>query len=85
MKKSFLLLFCSYLLVGQLNADNYPKNPDIDILHYRFELILSDDEDIIRGSATLYILFKVKGLKKIRLDLVNKTIPMKVREWKYLR
>ena len=72
MKKSFLLLFCSYLLVGQLNADNYPKNPDIDILHYRFELILSDDEDIIRGSATLYILFKVKGLKKIRLDLVNK-------------
>ena len=72
MKKSFLLLFCSYLLVGQLNADNYPKNPDIDILHYRFELILSDDEDIIRGSATLYVLFKVKGLKKIRLDLVNK-------------
>ena len=72
MKKSFLLLFCSYLLVGQLNADNYPKNPDIDILHYRFELILSDDEDIIRGSATLYILFKVKGLKKIRLDLINK-------------
>ena len=72
MKKSFLLLFCSYLLVGQLNADNYPKNPDIDILHYRFELILSDNKDIIRGSATLYILFKVKGLKKIRLDLVNK-------------
>ncbi len=72
MKKSFLLLFCSYFFVGQLNADNYPKNPDIDILHYRFELILSDDEDIIRGSATLYILFKVKGLKKIRLDLVNK-------------
>ena len=72
MKKSFCLLFCSYLLVGQLNADNYPKNPDIDILHYRFELILSDDEDIIRGSATLYILFKVKGLKTIRLDLINK-------------
>ena len=72
MKKSFCLLFCSYLLVGQLNADNYPKNPDIDILHYRFELILSDDENIIRGSATLYILFKVKGLKTIRLDLINK-------------
>ena len=72
MKKSFLLLFCSYLLFGQLNADNYPKNPDIDILHYRFELILSDDEDIIRGSTTLYILIKVKGLKKIRLDLVNR-------------
>ena len=72
MKKSFCLLLFSYLLVGQLNADNYPKNPDIDILHYRFELILSDDEDIIRGSATLYVLFKVKGLKKIRLDLVNK-------------
>jgi len=72
MKKLFLLLFCSYLLVGQLNADNYPKNPDIDILHYRFELILSDDEDIIRGSAILNILFKIKGLKKIRLDLVNK-------------
>ena len=72
MKKSFLLLFCSYLLVGQLNADNYPKNPGIDILNYRFELILSDDEDIIRGSATLYILFKVKRLKTIRLDLINK-------------
>ena len=72
MKKSFLLLFFPYLLVGQLNADNYPKNPDIDILHYRFVLILSDDEDIIRGSATLYIFFKVKGLKTIRLDLINK-------------
>ncbi len=72
MKKSFCLFFCSYLLVGQLNADNYPKNPGIDILNYRFELILSDDEDIIRGSAILNILFKIKGLKKIRLDLVNK-------------
>ena len=72
MKKLLFLFFGFFLFVVQLHADDYPKNPDIDILHYRFELNLSDDEDIIRGSATINIIFKVKGIKEIRLDLINK-------------
>ena len=72
MKKQFFLFFTLLLFLVEVNADNYPKNTGIDILHYRFELILSDDENLIKGSSTINILFKKKDIKEIRLDLINK-------------
>lgn len=52
-------------------ADNYPKNLNIDILHYTFELKLSDATDEIFGVTTIRVLFKKEGIDKLRLDLVK--------------
>jgi len=61
---SFLVSFC--------RADNYPRNYSIDILHYLFELKLSDNTDEIMGKASIAVLFKTNDVKQIRLDLINK-------------
>lgn len=60
---SVLAIFC--------RADNYPRNYSIDILHYLFELKLSDNTDEIMGKASITVLFKTNDVKQIRLDLIN--------------
>ena len=74
MKLNHALIYL-FLLSGNtlVYADKYPKNHNIDILHYKFELSLSDQSDEIMGKASLHILFKTDDSKKIRLDLINKT------------
>ncbi|MFM9910642.1 MAG: M1 family metallopeptidase [Chitinophagaceae bacterium] len=69
-----LLLVTSifFLNINPAAADNYPKNLKIDILHYTFELTLSDDTNEIIGTTTITILFKKEGVDKIRFDLVNR-------------
>ncbi|RTE53905.1 M1 family peptidase [Arenibacter aquaticus] len=54
-------------------ADNYPKNPHIDVVHYIFDITLSDDTDIIKSTATLLVKFKTHGIQTLRLDLTNKS------------
>jgi len=54
-------------------ADTYPRNYAIDILHYAFELKLSDNTDEIIGQTTISILIKTADVKQIRLDLINQT------------
>ncbi|MEI8097773.1 MAG: hypothetical protein WCG74_03015, partial [Sediminibacterium sp.] len=54
-------------------ADTYPKNYAIDILHYAFELKLSDNTDVIIGKTTISVLIKTANVKQIRLDLINQT------------
>lgn len=67
-----LLTFLFLLLAFAAQAtDNYPKNPDIDVRHYAFDITLSDETDEIKCSATLEILFKKKDLRQVRLDLTN--------------
>jgi aminopeptidase N len=70
-----LALFYLFFLCGStfVYADKYPKNHTIDIIHYKFELSLSDLSDEIIGTASLRILFKTDDSKKIRLDLINKS------------
>ena len=71
----FLLFF---LQVAQpAHADKYPFNYNIDILHYKFELVLSDATDEIRGTTSITILFKKNDIKQFRLDLANKTVERK--------
>ncbi len=67
------LLFLFFLKALPSYADNYPKNLNIDVLHYKFELALSDDTDQISGKTSIRIFFKKDGLDKIRLDFVNQT------------
>lgn len=70
-----LVLALSALVVSAAHAhvapDTYPKNPGVDILHYRFQLELSDETDVIRGEATIDVLFLVPGLTQLRFDLIN--------------
>jgi len=54
-------------------ADNYPKNPNIDVVHYTFDITLSDKTDVIKATATLLVKFKTEGIKTLRLDLINKS------------
>ncbi|HEY6954830.1 MAG TPA: M1 family peptidase, partial [Flavisolibacter sp.] len=69
--------FFAMLLMMHLStlvrADDYPKNYSIDIQHYSFRLFLSDTSDMIRGSASITILFKEGNVRHFRLDFANKT------------
>lgn len=51
--------------------DSYPKNPNIDILHYSFSLNLSDATNVIKAKASITFLFKKDNINKLRLDLIN--------------
>jgi aminopeptidase N len=65
----FLLLF----LHSPAWTDTYPKNPDIDILHYTFRLTLSDSTDEIVGETTVDLRFLRPGVSEFALDLVKAT------------
>jgi len=52
-------------------GDTYPKNPDIDILHYTFRLSLSDGTDEIVGETTVDVRFLREGVSEFALDLVK--------------
>ena len=58
-------------LVGDRAPDTYPKNPDIDIEHYAFQIVLSDATDLIRGIASIDARFLAPGYSSLRLDLVG--------------
>lgn len=77
-RKNFVsLLGLLPALLGQLQAraftDTYPKNPQIDILHYAFDIRLSDASDAIQCEATVDFVFKAQGMNQLRLDLVKAT------------
>ncbi len=51
--------------------DTYPKNPDIDMLHYAFDLTLSDGSDVIQGVARIDARYLKAGQTGLRLDLIQ--------------
>lgn len=54
-------------------TDKYPRNPAVDVQHYKFEVTLTDNSDNIQVLASVTTLFRLKGLSQIRLDLVNES------------
>src|SRR5574343_1755763 len=54
-------------------ADHYPINKNIDVLHYSFELQLSDSTDEIVGKTQVSVRFDREGITHFRLDLANAT------------
>ncbi len=52
-------------------TDDYPKNPRIDITHYRFELGFTDADDTLRAEAVVSARFVASGDSMLRLDLVQ--------------
>ncbi len=69
----YLFLFNVTIASAVVVLDNYPKNPNIDIIHYTFDLKLSDKTDLIQGKATIQVRFKTDGIDELRLDLVKKS------------
>ena len=71
--RKFILLTILFPVAINCFADKYPRNYSLDIIHYSFELKLSDSTDEIQCRASISILFKANDIKQIRLDLINKT------------
>ncbi len=51
--------------------DTYPRQPGVDVDHYRFALTLSDSTDAIRGETTVSVRFTRDGLTEFFLDLAT--------------
>ena len=69
MKHIYFFLF-SLLPYTILAKDPYPKNPNIDILNYKFEIYLNDTSDIIYGNADIALNIK-DSEDRVRLDLIS--------------
>jgi aminopeptidase N len=58
------------LAVCRLWADNYPRQPGVDVQHYLFRVTLRDDSDEISGETTVSIRFAA-GVTSVALDLAS--------------
>lgn len=54
-------------------ADNYPRQPSVDIQNYVFRLELRNDTNAIAGEAEIDVLFKTDGVTEFFLDLIGKS------------
>jgi len=66
--KKFVLLAaaaCAPLLF----ADNYPRQPGIDVDHYIFRVALTDQSDEISGDATVAVRFVDASVTQVAFDL----------------
>ena len=53
-----------------LAADTYPRQPNVDARHYRFDLTLADDSFHIDGDATVTVRL-VAPVREVALDLAS--------------
>lgn len=73
MIRSLFSLLLTAITFSLAQADTYPKNPRIDILHYAFRIGLSDETDVIQCEATVTVRFLTTGTDLLRLDLIKAT------------
>ena len=71
MSRKIVLIIILAFIHLTVRADFYPRNWNVDIQHYTFRLNLSDDSNLIRGKASIDILFRDE-VKFFSLDLINK-------------
>ena len=72
------LLFQAFAFFAQLSKQN-PQVDKIDVLHYRFELRLSDTTETITARATINICF-ISNVKMFYFDLVSNEKGMLVKD-----
>lgn len=71
-RRRILRLFALLLLTAsRTQADTYPRQPGIDIVHYAFKLTLRDDTDVIDGEAAVTFRVVKDGVATLTLDLVQ--------------
>src|SRR2546428_7003155 len=69
MRRSVLAFFFSLSFAAWSSADDYPRNPAIDAIHYRLHLTINDSSEEIQARAEILFEFKSDGVKTIPLDL----------------
>jgi aminopeptidase N len=68
----FLLAFLTIPLALLARAsDPYPRNLTVDVIHYQFQLRISDESNEIIGEASVEVLFLAPGMTTFELDLVG--------------
>ena len=73
-KFSIATLYTVLLLsTSTATGDTYPKNTNVNILHYSFDLTLSDETNRIWGEASIEARFATAGVTEIGLDLIGVT------------
>ncbi len=54
-------------------GDTYPRQPNVDVIHYAFRITLSDATDEIIGEATVELRFLAAGVMEFQLDLIGRS------------
>jgi len=72
MKRCFISWALIFLLISNVFADDYPRNENIDVLHYAFSLVLNEDNNEISGTTIIDARFLTDGVADFYLDLVGK-------------
>ncbi|MFQ5638661.1 MAG: M1 family aminopeptidase [bacterium] len=75
MRKPILTLLMLFLLTGAAVADSYPRNPNIDVLHYVFHIQVHDQTKEMSGQTSVAIQFLSQGIEEFHLDLIGKSTP----------
>lgn len=68
------LLFATVVVAPPADAqyrDSYPRNPDIDMIGYVFNLTFSDDSDAVQGMTTASARLLTAGQHELALDLIK--------------
>ncbi|MEO8369252.1 MAG: M1 family metallopeptidase [Candidatus Solibacter sp.] len=65
------LAACLAFAAPLARADNYPRQPGIDALHYTFRVTLSDANDEIDGQAGVTLRFLQPNVTQVFLDLAT--------------
>src|ERR1039458_5980170 len=71
METALPLFALALTLALPLAADNYPRQPGVDVQNYVFRVTLSDDTDEIAGETTVDVRFVQDGLESFALDLAS--------------
>ena len=71
LKRNLVLLFVFNAILSVYSQNHQERFDEIDVIHYNFNLILSDETNEIKGVADIQIRFK-KALTTFSLDLVDK-------------
>ncbi len=69
--KKYLVLFVGCCTCILLNAQRNYSQPAFDVQHYTFNLVLNDDNNLVKGSAVITISF-LQSVTGIDIDLVKK-------------
>ncbi|GAB5534421.1 MAG: M1 family metallopeptidase [Rubricoccaceae bacterium] len=59
-------------VVAQAYSDSYPKNPNIDVIGYVFDLEVTDADDVIHGQTAVDVRF-IEPSSGLRLDLIGRS------------
>jgi len=62
------------LLVSPLYADQYRRQPAIDVIHYDIAIHLADDSDVISGTTRVHLRIHQAGINAMWLDLAGMTV-----------